>query len=126
MKVRRHFIKIERNSYWLELINTWQKSGKKANQFCKENCIAVSCFYQWRKRLKPDYPLRTSKSPAHVKSALQKALFVPVQITPEESTLPKQKHIDGFILHYPNGCYVSLTNGFDLQMLSYLNKVMGV
>jgi len=124
---RRHLTNKERAPYWLQLINAWQASGKKTEQFCKENRIAVSSFYQWRKRLKPDYPLRTNKSITNSKSVVrQEPLFVPVQIKPEQSSFPKKKGVDGVILHYPNGCYVNLNNGFDLQMLSCLNKAMGV
>jgi hypothetical protein len=80
-KSRRNLTRKEREPYWLQLINAWQSSGKKTEQFCQENKIAISSSYQWRKRLKPDYPLRTIKSITRAKPpASQKALFVPVQI----------------------------------------------
>jgi hypothetical protein len=118
-KPRRHLTNKERAPYWLQIINAWQTSGKKTEQFCKDNKIAVSSFYQWRKRLKPDYPLRSKRvEPA----ATKRALFVPVQI--EHDSLPGNG--GDITLHYPNGCYVNLGKGFDLHILSWLNKSMGI
>lgn len=128
-KSRRHLTNKEREPYWLEIINAWQTSGKKTEQFCQENKIAVSSFYQWRNRLMPDYPLRTKKSITHPKpTAPQKSLFVPVQIKHDQYTAPLSKgnSADGVILHYPNGCFVNLSKGFDPQILSWINKAMGV
>lgn len=122
-KSRRHLTNKERAPYWLQLINAWQTSGKKTEQFCKDNKIAVSSFYQWRKRLKPDYPLRSKRvEPA----ATKRALFVPVQIQHVQPNYLLKKGVDGVILHYPNGCYVNFGKDFDPQMLSWINKAMGV
>ena len=36
---------------WQELINTFEESGLTVTEFCRQHQLAVSVFYQWRKRL---------------------------------------------------------------------------
>ena len=125
-KLRKNLTKKERESYWLQVINDWQVSGKQAKVFCQEKKIGSASFFQWRKRLKPDYPLRTTKTKFADSIAPQQPLFVPVQIKNEQSCSPVEKEIESIILHYPNGCYVDVGKGFNLQILSWINKAMGV
>jgi transposase len=37
---------------WETIVNTWKKSGKSQNNFCKENNISISTFGYWISKLK--------------------------------------------------------------------------
>lgn len=120
---RRNLTNNERAPYWLHIINEWQISGKRVDQFCKEMKIGTASFYQWRKRLKPNYPLRTNKNKPITD---HQPCFVPIQIKHDDSKLLLSNHSDGIVLHYPNGCYINLGKNFDPQMLTWINKAMGI
>lgn len=93
-----------------KMISDWQASGDSILNFCRSRKINPSTFYLWRKKLSG------SHNP-------QKSHFIPIEVIPDKIKSESEK---GPILHYPNGCYVQLPKVFDLQLLIWLNKGMGV
>ena len=98
---------------WQLLVNECIKSGKKVSIFCQEKNLCVVSFYKWKKQF---YPLK--------KGAIQKTetenLFVPVQIKSQSKVQSE------FVLHYPNGCYLSISSDCHLKILSAIHAAMGV
>ena len=41
----------EKLSYWTEIMKTWQGSGKRIVEYCRENNIPQWKFYYWKKRV---------------------------------------------------------------------------
>ena len=41
----------DQEQFWRMAIETWQASGLSVRQFCKQEGLATSVFYVWRKKL---------------------------------------------------------------------------
>ena len=41
----------DQEQFWKMAIETWQSSGLSVRQFCKQEGLATSAFYVWRKKL---------------------------------------------------------------------------
>lgn len=101
-------------SEWKRLIDEWLKSGQSPTVFARENKLAESGLYNWRKRFYPNINVTKSK-PEMRKSDL----FVPVTLTNASIASPK------VTLIYPNGCQLQIT-GLNDSVLKMLNQAMGV
>jgi hypothetical protein len=44
----------DQEQFWQMAIETWQASGMSVRQFCKQEGLATSAFYVWRKKLVGD------------------------------------------------------------------------
>ncbi len=51
-------VREKRRKYWQKLIAEQAASGQKIRPFCQDRGIGEHSFYQWRKRLRQDKPVR--------------------------------------------------------------------
>ncbi len=115
--------KQERQTFWKQIITEWRLSGKDIVSFCRSKKVAVSSFYQWRGRFDPTFKIKPKEKN---ETASQQRMFVPIQIKQDKPNVVLNIKHDELTIHYPNGCFVSLASNFDPQILSLLNKAMGV
>jgi len=54
---------------WVDRIERFEKSGRTVAQFCATEGVSAAAFYQWRRKLRSDGPVRPSL-----------AKFVPVEL----------------------------------------------
>lgn len=108
----------QKEQYWLEILNEGLSSGMQITDYCKEKKIGTASFYQWRNRLLPDYPKRNIHR--NKKAADNKNLFVPIKL--ETSEIKRTTPVEHITLHYPNGCYLRLSEHFDPEVLKSLIK----
>lgn len=121
------FTRQEREDFWKQLIGEWYSSGKKEiSSFCRDKKIAVSSFYQWRGRFNPDFHIKQQKPVKKTDVTTEHGIFVPVKIQRHDTYVSLDKKGEGIILYYPNGCYLRLSKDCDPQVISWLNKAMGV
>ena len=71
----------ERRSYWLAAIDLHRQSGLSIREFCRQEGLAESAFYFWRRELQrgADSSLKSSTPKASTSSSPN---FVPVDIKP--------------------------------------------
>ncbi len=66
-----------KNDQWRERIAEQERSGLSVKQFCKERGLTECSFYAWRKRLRPQEPVRFAlmeRGPAQPEAAVEASL----------------------------------------------------
>ncbi len=100
----------ERERYWRDVMAEQQASGLSVVAFCRENDVADSLFYRWRRRLaEPDQgegflPEEHANDRGNPTQAV--ARFVPIE-------LPSPHPRAGFEIVRPDGCRVLIPSGFE-------------
>ena len=106
---------MDKEVYWKNLIKEWKNSGLSQAEFCQQNKIAQSNFFNWRKRLQEkgvDLP-RVLLAPVSIKQE------EPKRVKPTFSSAP-------IVLLLKNQVRLEITAHTDKLALKRLLEVLGV
>jgi len=111
----------ERERYWRDVIAEQQASGLSVVAYCRENDVADSLFYRWRRRLAEQdqtaglLPEEHANDRGNPTQAV--ARFVPIELPPPTA-------VAGFEIVRPDGCRVLIPQGFDAADLREILRAM--
>ncbi len=95
----------ERRSFWRELIRQQEQSGLSVREFCRRRQASEPSFYEWRKRLAKEHPLKFALVEAESKA--------PAEAAAVEVTLATgEQHVEEGCPALPPG--VSLSRGLSV------------
>jgi hypothetical protein len=63
----------ERRSFWRGLIRQQEKSGVSVREFCRQHQASEPGFYEWRKRLAKELPVKFALVEAEAKAPTEAA-----------------------------------------------------
>ena len=110
--------RIRRYKEWSGVVEQWKLSGLSIKEFCKQENIGESRFYEVRKQIETGINKRRK---------LSKPLFLPVQIKPEEKTsLPTATESTSVLMEVTlnNGCYLRFPSIIDRQELTKITMAL--
>lgn len=110
--------RIRKTKEWSSIVEKWKLSGLTVNQFCRQEDICESRFYEIRKQIQTGINKR---------SKFSKPLFLPVQIKPEEKiSLPIATKSTPVLMEVTlsNGCYLRFPSIIDVQELTKITMAL--
>jgi hypothetical protein len=110
--------RIRRYKEWSRVVEQWRLSGLSIKEFCKQESIGESRFYEVRKQIETGINKR---------SKFSKPLFLPVQIKPEEKiSLPIATKSTPVLMEVTlsNGCYLRFPSIIDTQELTKITMAL--
>jgi len=96
----------KRHLHWQNIIEQWHASGLGPVEYCRQNNITPSTFYQWRQKLRGN-DANTS-------------VFKPVEI------LPSSPKVSDDLIITMSGITITIPQGSDNTLLANLLQALGV
>lgn len=97
--------------FWRKHVDQSANHPVSKVEYCKENDLRFSTFFRWSKRFKDELSVQKKRKPI-INSKKERAVFLPVQITPEKisskeysipSHLPDARWVAEVMLHLVRG-----------------------
>lgn len=115
--------KVEKDAYWMELIQQCRISGLSDYMWCKQNGVSISSFYYHVKRLRE----KAASIPTSIPKVLEKPEIVPIHYNElQEQKLIHPKHVDEVMavrLEF-HGVVMSITNEADTSIITATLKAL--
>jgi hypothetical protein len=102
------------------IYSRYQSSGLRVKDFCGNECISLSRFFYWQKKLKQDH--KELERPSGFVPLVLNSTGSPANYPPDYSHLSDSPAINGSICEviYPNGVRLRLPPGRDIREIERL------
>jgi hypothetical protein len=108
---------MRRLSEWSRAVEKWKLSGLSVKDFCQQESLGESRFYEIRKQIQTGINKRS----------ISKPLFLPVKIKPEQAiSLPVAGKSASVLMEITlnNGCYLRFPSTIDTQELTKITMAL--
>jgi transposase-like protein len=103
-------VNVSKQTYWLDLVQRWQRSNLTVREFCQRQQVSEPSFYSWRRVLRERGLMDESASPA-------KPAFVKLALDAEPTTVNAVEVVLGRRV-------LRVRPGFDADMLLQLVRLL--
>ena len=92
----------EETEFWKLVVESYQKSGMTVQQFCQQEGLSASSFYNWRKKLSTD------NDDSNIEESSGRSAFMEIGEIPCSPSALKITFPAGICIHAESSCNIEL------------------